>query len=100
MAPAHVMVFLSQKHSTENGQFRVVVLRLAWKRPAQSVTDVTSTLRSGRRLLACLTAPARIKLKAQGGEFSINGEKYAKRWVRFAYKTQYCEMLALKLWRP
>ena len=30
MAPARVLVFLSQKPSTENGQFRVVALRLAW----------------------------------------------------------------------
>ena len=30
MAPAQILVFLSQKTSTENGQFRVVALRLAW----------------------------------------------------------------------
>ena len=30
MAPAQIPVFLSQKPITENGQFRVVVLRLAW----------------------------------------------------------------------
>ena len=32
MAPAQIPVFLSQKPSTENGQFRVVALRLAWGR--------------------------------------------------------------------
>ena len=30
MAPAQTTVFLFQKPSTENGKFRVVVLRLAW----------------------------------------------------------------------
>ena len=30
MAPAHIPVFLSHKPGTENGLFRVVVLRLAW----------------------------------------------------------------------
>ena len=32
MAPAQIPVFLSQKPSTENGQFRVAELRLAWTR--------------------------------------------------------------------
>ena len=31
MAPAQIPVFLSQKPSTENGQFFVVGLRLAWR---------------------------------------------------------------------
>ena len=30
MAPAQIPLFLSQKPIAENGQFRVVVLRLAW----------------------------------------------------------------------
>ena len=30
MAPAQIPVLLSQKPSTENGQVRVVTLRLAW----------------------------------------------------------------------
>ena len=31
MAPAHAMVFLSHKPSTDNWQFRVAVLVLAWE---------------------------------------------------------------------
>ena len=34
MAPAQVPVFLSQKPSTDDGQFRVAGLRLAWLRLA------------------------------------------------------------------
>ena len=40
MAPAQIPVFLSQKPSTEDGQFRVGVLRLAWACVEQHHGDI------------------------------------------------------------
>ena len=77
MVPAQIPVFLSQKPSTENGQFRVVTLRLAWeagwlqprvlrvRRPVQA-TDLMYVLRAGssctRSIAALINACSQLVL--------------------------------------
>ena len=60
MVPAQIPVFLSKKPSTENGQFRVVALRLAWIPHATSAPWHAGTFQAAlARMQACFQDPTR-----------------------------------------